>query len=179
MFNVLKPIYIRRLKPVDAAKLFSLEKTLFETEQRNGFEAIEEILSESEEFEGNLCCGLFKYRRVLGYFLSYPYGSVKDPNSEDEAIIFVSDVAVLPKYRKYGYELVTTAIKDMARYYPERPVEHYSTLRYRRLWEMHQHTARNLGYRLVRSERCQNASFSKDLYWLRWESDPTNLKGDR
>jgi len=169
-----RPI-IKKLGIEDAYSVTDLEKILFPRSQWNGYDYNKDVILNNNRYDSQCAIGLFEKNRMAGYFFGCPVGFSNRALSKHEKKIYISEFAILPNYRRYLIQMISTFVKNASNSFPDRPIVAHSTEYYKNKWFKLNDFVRNLGYELKNctSYRVRVGQEERTLYCIRWE--PINI----
>ena len=174
-------MHIRPLEPKYAGMVADLEVALMPLKQREGFYRIKEMILVNKWLNTRMALGLFDDSRLVGYYLAYPLGFNRKVRSKHEKMIFISDFAVLPAYRHYVNNVLTSALLNSRIDFPCRPLITEATEYYKNKWIRREPFIRENGYAFAGCDPFRNPGFNEDLFRLRFEpvGAPVHAARDR
>ena len=167
-------LQVRRVGLKHAAAIVDIERDLFPEGQRNGLIKIIGFILNNARFKSDFPIGLFKDSTLVGYQLSYPLGYRKTPYSKHEKMVYLSDFAVIPEYRKYVKDMEVFGLKALRTFYPSRPIITDAFERYKNLWIRQKKFFKEHGFDLSGCDLLEDPRFDQKLYRIRWE--PVGIK---
>jgi len=167
---------VKTLEVKHAAAVARLERDFFPENQRNGYLKIKGIVLNNKRFQSDLAIGLFDKFDLVGYLLAYPAGFRNAAQLKHEKMVYMSDFAVIPAYRKYVVKMYNKHVLLSARkVFPSRPLITDAFEYYKNKWIKQEAVARAHGYALTRCDLLKNTRFDQDMFRLRWEPVGTTL----
>ena len=170
-----RPI-IRELGIEDAYPVTDLEKILFPRSQSNGYDYHKDVILNNNRYGSKCAIGLFEKNRMVGYFFGCPVGFSNRALSKHEKKIYISEFAILPNYRRYLLQLISTFVNNARNSFPDRPIVAHSTESYKNKWLKLNDFVRKVGYELISctSYTVRVGKEERTLYCIRWE--PINIR---
>lgn len=160
---------VQKLTKKFASDIASVEKIVYadQPDLINGEEDFFDDLQEAEQEGGNFSHGVYDGDNLIGYLIGF-----KDESemNEDEEVAYISDMAILPEYRKgmVAAKLLKafaneTAKKGMS-IEAECREESFKMLKNSRF-------IKKLGYCFTKSQKLPNYNAEEDFYWVRLDRE--------
>lgn len=169
------------LGPLDrrhARGVAAIERRLHRPSQREGVDEFRGLLHNAAEAGANLSLGLFDRGRLVGYLVAYVRERGFLGGSADEPVVYVHDVAVLPRYSSGLRRLLRRAAQSFQLLVPDLPVEAHFASPEHKLSRLCTHVMRQHGYGLEESrEQSDPAGREGMKLAIRWNLDPETLQG--
>ncbi len=159
-------LYFAVLEAGHARQVAALERSVHRQENVHGFRELREELASAER-KGNLSLGLWDRAKLVGYVLAYVELHGCEDGS-DAPTVYISDLAVLPGYRRMLRELIGRWGDLVRASNPDLPVEAHSFRPEFEKW----HSAlaplfADAGFR-ISSYRQVDEEGELARFWIRW-----------
>jgi len=170
---------INWLEPEDAAEIARLEAQNHTVEHRAGEQVIAAQLTETAEDGRNLSVGLYFGAQLVGFVLAFVARSRREVASffdapipadlsPDDPVIYLADMAVLPRHRR----MTSVLLHRLARAGHRRDdlrshcVDAFSTEEYLAFWTARAQFISRVGLKLVGRYPYHDARLATTMYWL-------------
>ena len=162
-------VWIKELSAEHVKEIVAVERRCHPKDIREGQSIFHARLKDAESDDVTLNLGLFANDKLAGYILGHLNDTTDLPDWEQENIIYIDDLAILPRYRRYLYLLLSHFGREIRHAYRGLPVVANVLKKDINTWERHRTLFRRSGFDLTRIEPTDKKELGDTIYLVRWD----------
>jgi len=161
-------VYLDKLTARDAGKVASLERASHARAVREGKKYFHDLLKFVDRTGWGLNLGLYAGSRLIGYVISHESETSLMSELAGEYVVYVDDIVVHPKYKRYFGRLLGGYLQYLRTLYPTHAMEANGVESIAKLWERHSKYFQSYGYELNEIRPTGQTKLGVPQYALRW-----------
>ena len=162
-------VFVKTLQVRDLRRVARLERICHPRGLREGREHLRSLLMHVEQTGWGLNLGLFSSRKLIGYVLSHEDDTSSLNPGSGEHVVYVDDIAVHPKYRRFVSRLLTSYLRTLRSIYPRHGLEANGFESIIKTWMQHPDFFLRNGYRLSETRVTEQRRAGRAIHVIRWD----------